>query len=129
MRFMLSLAAVAALMAAPYSAIAVTSTTTVHYTTSYQQTFPMASGGQYTGRMTLTFRKDGTVSGTYRDEFAGGLHSLAGGVSGNHIWLSFGMRGRRQFNGTIGKGGIITGTLSNWRGPKTYNFKAVPTTS
>lgn len=86
----------------------------------------MPEGGAVTGRMTLSFSKDGTVTGTYRDEFQGGTHSVAGGLRGTSIWLSIGSQGRRQFRGTIRKDGTISGTLSNWRGPNVYEFTAVP---
>lgn len=129
MRTLLSLAAAAAFVLAPYTAHAATTVRTVNYHTSYQQTQPMATAGQYTGRMTLRFYSSGIVNGTYRDEFAGGIKNVSGGLSGDKLWLSFGMHGRHQFNGTIGKGGIISGTLSNWRGPCVYTFKAVPSAS
>lgn len=129
MRLFLSLAAAAGLLLAPMTARAASTVKTVTYHTSYHQTQPMNTGGEYVGRMTLRFLPDGTVNGTYRDEFESGIHSVAGGVHGTSIWLSFGMRGHHQFNGSIGKGGVITGTLSNWHGPNVYKFTAVPATS
>jgi hypothetical protein len=89
----------------------------------------LPSGGEVTGTMRLTFSSDGTVSGTYREEFRGGFQSVAGGVTGNKLWLSFGSRGGHQFRGTVEKNGTISGTLTNWRGPRVFEFTAVPTTS
>jgi len=129
MRMLLSLAAAAVLVLAPFTAQSATTVRTVNYHTSYQQTQPMQSAGQYTGRMTLRFYSSGIVSGTYRDESAGGFQNVSGGLTGDKLWLSFGSRGRHQFSGTIGKGGVISGTLSNWRGPRVYTFKAVPSAS
>lgn len=127
MRLILSLAAVAALLFAPLSARADTPTKTVTYRTSYHLIHPSTAAGEYTGRLTLRFYAGGLVNGTYRDEFEGGFHPVSGGVtSGNKLWLSFGHRGAHQFNGTIGKDGSITGTLSNWRGPNVYQFTAAP---
>jgi hypothetical protein len=114
------------LLFAPLTAHAVTASKTVEYRTSYQQTQPMPSGGQYVGRMTLHFYSDGTVNGTYRDEFQGGFRPVSGGMNGSKIWLSFGRRGNHQFNGTIGNGGVITGSLTNFRGPNVYKFTATP---
>jgi hypothetical protein len=128
MRMLLSLAA-AALVLMPFTAHAATTVKTVKYHTSYQQTQPTQSAGQYVGRMTLHFYSSGIVNGTYRDEYQGGFRSVSGGLSGNKLWLSFGARGRHQFNGTIGKGGVISGSLTNWRGPNVYTFKAVPSES
>ncbi|HKU66825.1 MAG TPA: hypothetical protein VJP85_03520 [Candidatus Baltobacteraceae bacterium] len=129
MRMLFSIVAAAALLAVPLAAHAAKTAKTLTYHTSYQQTQPLASAGQYTGRMTLHFYADGTVNGTYRDEYEGGFESVSGGLTGDRLWLSFGSRGRHQFNGTIGKGGVISGSLTNWRGPKVYAFKAVPSTS
>jgi hypothetical protein len=130
MRPLLSIAAIAAVLLAPLTANAVTtSSKTVTYHTAYRQTQPLAAGGEVTGILRLTFAPGGTVSGTYRDEFRGGIHTVAGGVTGSNIWLSFGTRGAHQFRGVIHNNGTITGTLSNWRGPRVYHFTAVPSTS
>lgn len=129
MRFIFSAAAAIVLSIAPFGAMAVTTSTTVHYNTSYHQVSPMPSGGAYTGRLTLHFHKGGIVNGTYRDEFAGPTRTVSGGVHGTEIWLSFGGRGSHQFTGTIGKGGVITGSLSGWHGPRVYKFTATPATS
>lgn len=129
MRMLTTLIAVAGLMLAPLGASAIQNAAkTVTYRTAYHQTHPLQSGGEVTGHMRLTFGSGGTVSGTYRDEFAGGISTVAGGVNGTSIWLSFGARGH-QFHGTVHKDGTISGTLSNWRGPRSYRFTAVPTTS
>ena len=130
MRMLITLAAAAGLILAPLSASAVQNAAkTVTYRTVYHQTRPTQTAGEVTGQMRLTFGSSGTVSGTYRDEFAGGIVNVAGGVNGTSIWLSFGVRGGHQFHGVIHRNGTISGTLSNWRGPRTYHFTAVPTTS
>lgn len=130
MRLCISLAAIAGLMLAPLSATAVqTAARTLTYNTAYRQTNPTQTAGEVTGKMRLTFSSNGTVSGTYREEFAGGISTVAGGVAGTSIWFSFGKRGGHQFQGAIHKDGTISGTLSNWHGPRTYRFTAVPTTS
>lgn len=130
MRLILSLAAVAGLLFAPHTALAVQNAAkTVTYHTAYHQTTPTQTAGEVTGVMRLTFGPDGTVTGTYRDEFAGGFSSVAGGISGANIWFSFGRRAGHQFRGVVEKNGTISGTLSNWRGPRTYHFTAVPATS
>ena len=129
MRTFLSLAVAALLLLAPFTARAAATVKTVNYDTAYHQTNPMPSAGEYTGRMTLHFYADGTVNGTYREEYQGHVHPVSGGLRGSSIWLSFGQRSAHQFNGTIGKGGIITGSLTNWRGPTVYTFKAVPSAS
>ncbi len=129
MRTLLSLALAAAVLLAPFAARAASTVRTVNYHTSYRLSEPATSAGEYVGRMTLHFYADGTVNGTYRDEFAGGIRSVSGGLNGNKLWLSFGSRGNHQFTGTIDKGGIITGSLTNWRGPNVYTFRAVPSAS
>lgn len=130
MRLLVSLAAVAAISLVPLRAPAVEhAAKTVTYHTSYTQTLPVQAGGQVTGLMRLTFNSGGIVSGTYRDEFAGRILSVAGGLTGSSLWLSIGSRGGHQFRGTVNKDGSITGTLSNWRGPRQYHFTAVPSTS
>lgn len=130
MRILLTLAAAAGLMFAPLGASAIQNAAkTVTYNTAYHQTHPAQTAGEVTGKMRLTFGSSGTVSGTYRDEFAGGISTVAGGVNGTNIWLSFGSRGGHQFHGVMHKDGTISGTLSNWHGPRTYHFTAVPTTS
>jgi len=129
MRTLLSLAIAAAVLLAPTAVPAATTVRTVNYHTSYRLTEPTTSAGAYVGRMTLRFYADGTVNGTYRDESAGGLRQVSGGMNGSKLWLSFGSRGNHQFTGTIDKGGVITGSLTNWRGPNVYTFKAVPSAS
>lgn len=129
MRMFLSLAAAALMLLSPFTARAAATVKTVNYDTAYHLTNPMPSAGQYTGRMTLHFYADGTVNGTYREEYQGNVHPVSGGVRGAKIWLSFGMKGTHQLTGTIEKGGIITGSLTNWRGPNVYAFKAVPAVS
>lgn len=130
MRLLISLAAIAAISLAPLRAPAVEhAAKTVSYHTAYTQTQPLAAGGQVTGIMRLTFGSGGIVSGTYRDEFAGRILSVAGGLTGSNLWLSFGSRGGHQFRGTLNKDGSISGTLSNFRGPRQYHFTAVPSTS
>ena len=129
MRILLSFAVAAAVLLAPSAARSASTVRTVNYHTSYRLSEPTTSAGEYVGRMTLHFYADGTVNGTYRDEFAGGIRSVSGGLNGTKLWLSFGSRGNHQFTGTIGRGGIITGSLTNWRGPNVYTFKAVPSAS
>lgn len=129
MRMILTLAAAVAFALVPFTASADSPLKTVNYTTAYHQTHPAASAGQYTGVMTLRFYANGIVNGTYRDESAGTIKTVSGGLNGSKLWLSFGSKGGRNFNGTIEKDGTITGTLSNWRGPNVYTFKAVPSTS
>jgi hypothetical protein len=130
MRLLCSFAAAAAMLVAPITAHAVTgSAKTVTYHTAYRQTRPLPSGGEVTGVMRLTFAPDGSVSGTYREEFAGGTQTVAGGLTGSSIWLSFGARGRHQLQGVLEKNGTISGTLSNWRGPRVFQFTAVPAKS
>lgn len=129
MRILLSFAVAAAVLLAPSAARAASTVRTVNYHTSYRLSEPTTSAGEYVGRMTLHFYADGTVNGTYRDEFAGGFRSVSGGLNGSKLWLSFGGRRNHQFTGTIGRGGIITGSLTNWRGPNVYTFRAVPSTS
>jgi hypothetical protein len=129
MRILLSFAVAAAVLLAPSAARAASTVRTVNYHTSYRLSEPTTSAGEYVGRMTLHFYADGTVNGTYRDEFAGGSRSVSGGLNGSKLWLSFGGRRNHQFTGTIGRGGIITGSLTNWRGPNVYTFRAVPSTS
>lgn len=130
MRLIVSLAAIAGLLLAPHTALAVQNAAkTVTYHTVYHQTYPTQTAGEVTGVMHLTFGPGGMLTGTYRDEFAGGNSSVAGGVSGTKIWFSFGTRAGHQFRGVIEKNGTISGTLSNWRGPRTYHFTAVPATS
>lgn len=124
-RVLVSLAAAAGLLLVPLGANAAETLRTVNYRTDYHLTHPMPSAGEYTGRMTLHFYADGTVNGTYRDEFQNQIHLVTGAVRGSTLWLSFGSRGH-QFNGTIAKGGIISGSLTNWRGPNVYQFTAVP---
>ena len=129
MRILLSFAVAAAVLLAPSAARSASTVRTVNYHTSYRLSEPTTSAGEYVGRMTLHFYADGTVNGTYRDEFAGGFRSVSGGLNGSKLWLSFGGRRNHQFTGTIGRGGIITGSLTNWRGPNVYTFRAVPSTS
>lgn len=130
MRLIVSFGALAALLLAPLTASAVqTVAKTVTYHTAYHQTNPTRTAGEVTGVMRLTFAPGGTVSGTYREEFAGGISTVAGGVTGTRIWFSFGRHGGHQFRGVIESGGTITGTLSNWKGPYTYRFTAVPAAS
>jgi len=129
MRTLLSLAIAAAVLLAPSTSRAATTVRTVNYHTAYHLSEPTTSAGEYVGRMTLHFYTDGTVNGTYRDEFAGGIRSVSGGLNGSKLWLSFGSNGNHQFTGTIGRGGIITGSLTNWRGPNVYTFRAVPSAS
>ncbi|HET6896133.1 MAG TPA: hypothetical protein VFH72_12190 [Candidatus Baltobacteraceae bacterium] len=129
MRTLLSFAIAAAVLLAPTAVPAATTVRTVNYHTTYRQSHPIESAGSYAGRMTLHFYADGTVNGTYRDEFAGGFRSVSGGLNGSKLWLSFGGRRNHQFTGTIGRGGVITGSLTNWRGPNVYTFKAVPSAS
>lgn len=129
MRLILSLAAFAAIVLAPLGASADTPAKTVTYHTAYHLIHPSNGVGEYTGRMTLRFYANGVVNGTYRDEFAGNIKTVSGGVSGNKLWLSFGMKGKHQFSGTIEKDGTVKGTLTNWRGPNVYAFSAVPSAS
>lgn len=130
MRFMMSFAACAALLFTPLGALAAQNAAkTITYHTAYTQTNPFPSGGEVTGQMRLTFSPDGIVSGTYREEYGSRISSVTGGVDGNKIWLSFGTQGRRRFTGVIEKDGKITGTLSNWRGPRQFHFTAAPGTS
>lgn len=127
MRLLISLAAIAAISLAPLRAPAVVhAAKTVSYHTAYSQTLPVKTAGQVTGVMRLTFASSGIVSGTYRDEFGGRILSVAGGLTGSSLWLSFGSHGGHQFRGTVNKDGSISGTLSNWRGPRQYHFTAVP---
>jgi hypothetical protein len=129
MRIMTSIAACAALLFAPLTASAVQNAAkTITYHTAYTQTNPLPSGGEVTGRMRLTFSPGGIVSGTYREEYGARISTVTGGVNGNKIWLSFGIRGRHQFSGVIAADGTISGTLSNWHGPRQYRFTAVPST-
>ncbi len=127
MHYAFSLVCTAAFLFAPLQAQALTSNKTVSYRTTYHQSSPIASAGEYAGRMTLHFSSSGIVNGTYRDE-SGTTHQVSGGLTGDNLWLSFGMRGRHQFTGLVHDDGTITGTLSNWRGPRTYEFTAVPST-
>ena len=129
MRMILSLAAAAAFLLAPFTASADAPQKTINYTTSFHLIHPSTAAGEYTGRMTLRFYANGTVSGTYRDEFAGNIKTVSGGLSGNKLWLSFGMKGKHQFNGTVEKDGTVKGTLTNWNGPNVYAFSAVPSAS
>lgn len=129
MRLFFSIAAAAALLFTPLYASAASPVKTVNYRTAYHLLHPSTSAGEYTGRLTLRFYADGTVSGSYRGEFQNTLHLVAGGLTGSKLWLSFGARGVHQFKGTVGKDGKITGTLTNWRGPNVYEFTAVPTAS
>lgn len=130
MRLLITLAAAAGLILAPLGASALQNAAkTVTYHTAYHQTTPSRTAGEVIGQMRLTFGSSGSITGTYRDEFAGGTSIVAGGVTGTKIWLSFGTRGGHQFHGIIHENGTISGTLSNWRGPRTYQFTAVPTTS
>ncbi len=127
MRVLLSIAAAAAFLAAPLQSVAAsTPVKSVTYRTSYHEIEPRPSAGAYTGRMTLRFDGDGIVSGTYRDDFSGDLHTLTGGMRGNSLWFSIGMRGGRRFNGTVRADGTITGSLTLQRGPAVYQFTAVP---
>lgn len=129
MRVFASLAAAAAILAAPLGAAAAASTTTTYHT-AYRQVQPTQTAGEVTGVMRLTFSPGGTVSGTYRDEFGSNqLYTVAGGVHGTSIWLSFATRIQSRFHGTIEKDGTIVGSLTNWRGPKVYRFTAVPAKS
>ena len=128
MRVFASLAAAAAIFAAPLSVAAAATTTTYH--TAYRQVQPTQTAGEVTGVMRLTFSPGGTVSGTYRDDFGSNqLYTVAGGVHGTRIWLSFATRVQARFHGTIEKNGTITGSLTNWHGPRVYRFTAVPATS
>lgn len=130
MRILMSFAACAALLFVPLTAGAVQNAAkTITYHTAYTQTHPIPSAGEVTGRMRLTFTADGIVSGTYQEEYGARISTVTGGVDGTKIWLSFGIQGRHQFNGVINKDGSITGTLSNWHGPRQYRFSAVPATS
>ena len=129
MRLSLLLAAALAVFFVPIGAHAATLQKTVQYHTSYHETHPMPSGGAYTGRMTLRFYSDGSITGTYRNEFQAGILPVSGGVDGARIWFSIGIRNSRHVEGTIGKGGVITGTLTNWVGPDVFEFTAEPSTS
>lgn len=129
MRLMFSLAAAAAFLLIPVTASADSPVKTVHYTTAYHLTHPSTSAGEYTGVLTLHFYANGIVSGLYRDDSGGTFQTVSGGLSGTKLWFSFGAKGARRFNGTIEKDGSITGTLTNWKGPNVYAFKAVPSTS
>lgn len=129
MRMILSLAAAAAFLLLPFTASADAPQKSVNYTTAYHLVHPSTTVGEYTGRMTLHFYANGIVNGTYRDEFAGNIKTVSGGVTGSKVWLSFGMKGVHQFNGTIERDGTIKGTLTNWRGPNVYAFTAVPSAS
>lgn len=110
----------------PLSTRAAETVKTVNYHTAYRQTQPMQTAGEYTGRMTLHFYADGTINGLYRDESNGGFRQVSGGLRGSRIWLSFGTAGHHQLSGTIEKGGVISGSLTNFRGPNVYAFRAVP---
>lgn len=126
MRVLFSLAAAAALLAAPLYASAKPPVKSVTYHTAYHLIHPSTSAGEYTGRLILRFYAGGIVSGSYRNEFQSAIHQVAGGLKGTKIWLTFGNAGIGQFRGVIAKDGKITGTLTNWAGPSTYRFTAVP---
>lgn len=130
MRLFLSVAVAVALIIAPLQAYAVQAERTVQYRTTYYLVYPLESPGDYPGRMTLHFTPKGEVSGTYRDEYAGGYIHVAGGLTGTKLWLTFGgARGTRQLRGTLHADGTITGSLTHWQGMHTYKFSAVPVTS
>ncbi|HLI97400.1 MAG TPA: hypothetical protein VKT72_15125 [Candidatus Baltobacteraceae bacterium] len=131
MRLVLSFAAAAAVLLTPLAAHAVTThSRTVTYNTTMRQTSgPLPSGGVIGGTMRLTFSSGGIVNGTYRDKMQGGMLTVAGGLTGHDLWLSFGGRGRHQFRGKVQNNGIVAGTITNWRGPRVYDFTAVPAKS
>jgi hypothetical protein len=85
-------------------------------------------GVPYSGKLTLSFSKDGIVSGTYRadsirpDPMNGKIIPVAGGVSGSSIHLSFGMGANFSVSGTIDKHGRIV--ASGYRRGVAYNFEA-----
>ena len=118
--------AAAALLVLPLHAGAVTENKVVTYKTAYYLVHPMTSAGEYLGTMTLHFYPDGRVNGTYREEYAGPSMSVAGGMRGSTLWLSFAPGGARQLNATIDDGGVITGSLRNWHDQRVYKFVGVP---
>jgi hypothetical protein len=126
MRSLITLLTAVAITLAPLAAPADNLVRTVNYRTAYRQVAPMSSAGEYAGHMTLRFYSSGIVNGTYRDESAGSIHTVTGGLNGTKIWLSLGNRGQRNVNGTIEKGGLIRGMLTGRRGPVQYEFTATP---
>jgi len=59
--------------------------------------------GEIDGRMRLTISRDGTLTGSYRDEDTGAISDVTGGVdAGNKLWLDIGDGfGRFHFTGTL----------------------------
>lgn len=129
MRVLAMFAAVTALWAVPFAAVAASQSITTVYHTAYRQIQPVETAGEVTGVLRLRIAPDGIVSGAYRDEFGSHLYNVAGGTKGGRIWFSFTTPAFEHFFGTIEKDGTIKGTLTISSAPRTYRLTAVPAKS
>lgn len=118
----LSLAASAALLAAPASALAVTAPTT-HYSTAMTQLY--GSSVPYTGSLDLEIASDGTIHGYYFPaDYSSMFVPVVGGKTGNTIWFDIGSRDLTHVEGRL-QNGVIVGTAFN-NANSQYTFVAKP---
>jgi len=108
-----ALAVLAALVAAPGIAAAVTTNAPQTLTMLAAMRPSNGMGVPYSGTLHLKITPDGIIQGTYRsdsirpDPTSGKIITVTGGLSGNQIHLSFGMSGGLRVQGTLANGEIF----------------------
>lgn len=118
----LSLAASAALLAAPASALAVTASTT-HYATAMTELY--GSNVPYTGSLELEIASNGSIHGYYFPaDYSSMFVPVVGGKSGNSIWFDIGSSDLTRVEGRL-QNGVIVGTAFT-KANNQYTFVAKP---
>jgi hypothetical protein len=80
--------------------------------------------GAYEGVLRLTVASDGGISGYFRNDDAGSVREVVGGVTGNRIWLDLeGSPASAPINGTVENGKILGGLYD---GHQPFEFVATP---
>jgi hypothetical protein len=83
---------------------------------------PYYGAGQYDGTLRIKVGADGVISGYFQSD-AGRFESLTGGITGDKIWLDFGLNGPVHVTGTVANGKI---TGYSWLEHQDFTFTASP---